>query len=180
VWVVGHFHVTVGGPVTLTFLGTAYWLIPKITGRQLWQPKWALWQARLWFLGMLVMSFSLHAAGLLGAPRRTASVAYNGDATAALWHPYMVVAAAGGTILFISAMLFAVVALGTLISNRKTADTSVEFATPSQISGPTPRALDSIFRWGAIALVLALLAYAGPVAELVQHPGYLAPGMRTW
>jgi cytochrome c oxidase subunit I len=35
-WIVGHFHVTVGGPVALTFLGTSYWLIPRLTGRKLW------------------------------------------------------------------------------------------------------------------------------------------------
>jgi cytochrome c oxidase subunit 1 len=27
-----HFHVTVGGPVALTFLGAAYWMIPRLTG----------------------------------------------------------------------------------------------------------------------------------------------------
>ena len=27
-WIVGHFHVTVGGPVALTFIGAAYWLVP--------------------------------------------------------------------------------------------------------------------------------------------------------
>ena len=27
VWIVGHFHVTVGGPAALTFLGCAYWMI---------------------------------------------------------------------------------------------------------------------------------------------------------
>ena len=30
IWIVGHFHVTVGGPVALTFLGAAYWMIPPI------------------------------------------------------------------------------------------------------------------------------------------------------
>jgi cytochrome c oxidase subunit 1 len=82
IWIVGHFHVTVGGPVALTFMGAAYWLIPRLTGRRLWNPNLALWQTRIWFVGMLVMSISMHYAGLLGAPRRTAEVAYMGAQTA--------------------------------------------------------------------------------------------------
>ena len=76
IWIVGHFHVTVGGPVALTFLGAAYWMIPRLTGRALWKPQWALFQTRLWFFGMLIMSLSMHFAGLMGAPRRTAEVGY--------------------------------------------------------------------------------------------------------
>ncbi len=180
IWIVGHFHVTVGGPAALTFLGTAYWMIPKLTGRQLWSKSWALWQARLWFVGMLVMSMAMHLVGLMGEPRRTASVDYLGSNIAHTWLPYNLVAAAGGTILFISAMMFAVVAIGTLVVNRKTESMEAEFSEPSQVSGPTPSYLDRIFRWGVVALVLAVLAYAGPIAELIHNPGFLAPGMRTW
>ncbi|HLI94618.1 MAG TPA: cbb3-type cytochrome c oxidase subunit I, partial [Candidatus Baltobacteraceae bacterium] len=80
IWIVGHFHVTVGGPVALTFVGIAYWLIPRLTGRALWNPQLAVWQERMWFVGMLVMSMAMHIAGLLGAPRRTADVSYLGAA----------------------------------------------------------------------------------------------------
>jgi cytochrome c oxidase subunit 1 len=180
VWVVGHFHVTVGGPVALTLISSAYWLVPKLTGRQLWNPNLALWQVRLWFVGMLIFSFALHFAGLLGSPRRTANVDYMGNAVAASWHPYMLVAAAGGTILFISALMFACVAIGTYLTNRKTASMEVEFAEPSEMSGDTPLWDQAIFRWGAIALVLAILAYLGPILELMHTTTYLAPGMRTW
>ncbi len=50
IWIVGHFHVTVGGPVALTFVGCAYWMIPKLTGRRLWNPQWgAMANARVVF-----------------------------------------------------------------------------------------------------------------------------------
>ena len=39
---------------------------------------------------------------------------------------------------------------------------------------------DRLGRWGAIALALAILAYAGPLASLLSAHAYLAPGMRTW
>ena len=180
IWIVGHFHVTVGGPVALTFLGAAYWLIPRLTGRALWKPELALWQTRIWFMGMLVMSLSMHYAGLLGAPRRTADVAYMGAQAANSWEPYMLLAAAGGFFLFVSIIMFATVAVGTLFANEKVEDMSVTFATPSEISGPTPTVVQSLFRWGAVALVLALIAYAGPLADIAHNPGSLAPGMRTW
>ena len=71
------------------------WMIPRLAGRALWKPEWALFQTRLWFFGMLIMSLSMHYAGLLGAPRRTAEVAYMGAAAANAWEPYMLLAAAG-------------------------------------------------------------------------------------
>jgi cytochrome c oxidase subunit I len=180
IWIVGHFHVTVGGPVALTFVGAAYWMIPRLTGRELWGRNVALWQTRLWFIGMLVMSLSMHYAGLLGAPRRTASVEYAGAAVAQSWEPYMLLAAAGGGILFLSIILFAVVAVGTLFKNEKTHDMIAEFATAAPESDKTPPVLEHLFRWGAVALVLAVLAYAGPFYELFHAHTYLAPGMRTW
>jgi len=180
IWIVGHFHVTVGGPVALTFVGAAYWMIPRLTGRELWGRGVALWQTRLWFLGMLIMSLSMHYAGLLGAPRRTASVAYEGAAVAQSWEPWMLLAAAGGGILFISICLFVAVAVGTLFTNEKTHSTVATFAVASPASDPTPAVLQHLFRWSVVALILAVLAYTGPVAEHFHAHTYLAPGMRTW
>ncbi|HTZ56199.1 MAG TPA: cbb3-type cytochrome c oxidase subunit I [Candidatus Acidoferrum sp.] len=180
IWIVGHFHVTVGGPVALTFIGATYWLIPRLTGRELWGRSIALWQTRLWFIGMLVMSLSMHYAGLLGVPRRTASVEYAGATLAQSWEPSMLLAAAGGGILFISVCMFATVAIGTLFKNEKTHDTMADFAVPAPQSDPTPPILQHLFRWSVVALVLAFLAYTGPFIELFHSHAYLAPGMRTW
>ena len=180
IWIVGHFHVTVGGPVALTFIGATYWLIPRLTGRELWGRSVALWQTRLWFIGMLVMSLSMHYAGLLGVPRRTASVEYAGATLAQGWEPSMLLAAAGGGILFISICMFATVAIGTLLKNEKTHDTLADFAVPAPESDPTPPMLQHLFRWSVVALVLAVLAYTGPFIELFHSHAYLAPGMRTW
>ncbi len=75
-WVVGHFHITVGGPAALTFIGVTYALIPTLTGRKLFAPKLALLQVYTWFVGMAIMSLSMHWAGLLGSPRRASDVSY--------------------------------------------------------------------------------------------------------
>jgi cytochrome c oxidase subunit 1 len=178
-WIVGHFHVTVGGPVALSFVGLAYWLVPALTGRKLWAPKLALAQTWTWFIGMLIMSTGMHVAGILGSPRRTDNVSYFGVAAAHVWAPEMLAAAIGGAILFVSILMFATVAIGTRFVNERT-DTTVEFAQAEPEAMPTPAVLDRIGPWAVAAVVLAFLAYVGPVTELLQMHPYGAPGLRTW
>jgi cytochrome c oxidase subunit 1 len=182
-WIVGHFHITVGGPVALTFIGVSYGLVPALSGRRLFAPRLALLQVYLWFIGMAIMSTAMHWAGLLGAPRRTSEVTYFGAQGAATWHPEMVWAAIGGSILAISALLFLIVAVGTLIANRRTDPASKQafaFAATDEAAMDTPPVLDKLGRWGVVAIALAVLAYAGPITQQLQAHAYLAPGMRTW
>jgi cytochrome c oxidase subunit 1 len=180
-WIVGHFHITVGGPVALTFVGAAYGLVPALTGRRLFAPKVALAQVWLWFAGMTLMSLSMHWAGLLGSPRRTSDVSYLGAAAAQVWHPEMVSAAIGGAILFVSILMFVYVAVGTRISNeRPDVPPEFRFAAVDAEAMETPAIFDRLGLWGTLAIVLALLAYAGPLHEQFSHHHYLAPGMRTW
>jgi cytochrome c oxidase subunit 1 len=180
-WIVGHFHITVGGPAALTFIGATYGLVPALTGRALFAPKLALVQVYAWFVGMSIMSTAMHWAGLLGSPRRTSDVSYFGAQGAATWHPQMMWAAAGGTIVAISVLMFIIVATGTFVANRPAAERPVfEFASTNEDALETPPVLDKLGRWGALALGLAVLAYAGPVTQQLQAHAYLAPGMRTW
>jgi cytochrome c oxidase subunit 1 len=180
-WIVGHFHVTVGGPVALTFIGATYALIPKLSGRKLFAPQLALVQVYLWFVGMMIMSTAMHWAGLLGSPRRTSDVSYFGAQGAATWHPEMLWAALGGALIATSVLLFIIVATGTYLRNERAAvPPSFEFAPVDADAMPTPAILDKLGRFAVIALVLAILAYAGPVTQELQAHPYLAPGMRTW
>jgi cytochrome c oxidase subunit 1 len=177
-WIVGHFHVTVGGPVALTFIAAAYRLVPSLTGRRLWAPKLALAQTYMYFFGMFLMSMSMHVAGLLGSPRRTSDVTYFGAAGAESWHLEMVLAAIGGTILFVSILMFVAVALGTRFVDTP-AESTIDFA-PSETTTPPPATFDRIGLWAAVALALAVIAYAGPINEVLGQHGYLVKGMRTW
>ncbi|MCG4631464.1 cbb3-type cytochrome c oxidase subunit I, partial [Bifidobacterium pseudocatenulatum] len=63
-------------------------------------------QTATWTIGMLFMSTAMHISGLLGNPRRTGPAAYFKDSLVADWIPYHVAMAIGGTILFISILLF--------------------------------------------------------------------------
>jgi len=180
-WIVGHFHITVGGPVALTFIGASYRLIPALSGRKLFAPRLALASVYTWFGGMVVMSMSMHWAGLLGAPRRTSDVTYLGAQGALSWHPEMVGAAIGGTFVALAVLMFIVVATGTYLTDIKSGDTvPFAFAPIDENAGSTPVILDKLGRWATLAIVVAVLAYAGPIAQHLSDHAYLAPGMRTW
>ena len=87
-WIAAHFHLTVGSAAALTFMGGCYWLVPKVTGRQLELGLLARVQPYLWFLGMVVLL--LHrthrgtdgpaAAGVRDRLRRRAAGAHVGRA----------------------------------------------------------------------------------------------------
>jgi cytochrome c oxidase subunit 1 len=180
-WIVGHFHITVGGPVALTFIGVAYRIIPLLAKRQLYAPRLALASVYTWFIGMAVMSLSMHWAGLLGAPRRASDVTYLGAQGAMSWHPQMVGAAVGGSIVALGVFLFIIVATGTYFNEAKvTTVAGLAFAPVDEHAGPTPVILDRLGQWATIAIVVAVLAYAGPIVQQLTIHSYLAPGMRTW
>jgi hypothetical protein len=75
-WVAAHFHLTVGSAAALTFMGACYWLVPKVSGRELELKLLAKVQPYLWFIGMALFSFTGHIAGLLGLPRRVFTTGY--------------------------------------------------------------------------------------------------------
>ena len=91
----------------------------------------------------------------------------------------MIAMAVGGTLLYISILMFVAVAVGTRFVNEP-AETEFPFATVTEENlAPSP-ILDNVWRWSAVAIALAVLAYAGPLAQLISAHAYGAPGMRTW
>jgi cytochrome c oxidase subunit 1 len=130
---------------------------------------------------MVLMSMSMHIAGLLGSPRRTADVSYFGAAGAQSWHGEMVTAALGGTLLFVSILMFVWVALATALRDLPDAEPEpFRFAPVADEAMTAPAIFDRLPTWGALAIGLAFLAYAGPIYDQVSQPHFLAPGMRTW
>src|SRR5690606_34096580 len=102
-WVVGHFHLTVGGAVTLTFMATTYWLIPYMTGRALWGRRLAVAQPIIFFVGMALTSETMHRLGLAGMPRRTfiSAAPYVPDS----WRFDMALFGIGAGIMFVGGVL---------------------------------------------------------------------------
>ncbi len=179
-WVPGHFHTTLGSAVTLTFFGIAYWLVPKLTGKQLWGRRAALWQAWTWFVGMLLMANGLHILGLnFGMPRRTmiGAAQYVGVD----WQPLLIESAIGGIILGISGLLFFAVMIGTYFSKQKlTEPIEMPVAEPAEEGDIVPRWLDNWKPWIAVTVVLILIAYGPVLYYLLTNLNATSPGFQVW
>lgn len=166
-WMHGHFHLTVGSATALTFMGTAYWLLPKLLGRNLELGLLAKVQPYLWFIGMVLFAVVNHATGLLGMPRRIYEATYNGSPVAAQWQGFTLMSAVGGVFLFTSAVFFLLVMLGTVFAGPKAEQAPIEFAEPLE-GPPSPTVFDRLGGWVAVAVVMIIIAYAYP---LVHHLG---------
>jgi cytochrome c oxidase subunit 1 len=171
-WIMGHFHVVLGATVALTFMGTTYWLLPRICGRELRFPALAIIQPYLWFGGMMLFGVSYHIAGLRGLPRRIYSAAITREFGAQVYG-LAVLAAIGAVILFVSALCYVIVAAGTWLGGKKIQAPAFEFATP--LRPPVAGIWDRFGLWTTIAVVLILAAYAYPIIDLLGHHRYGSP-----
>lgn len=177
-WVVGHFHLTVGTAVTLTFMGITYWLVPLLRGRKLWSRRMALAQAWLWFVGMAIMSNAQHRLGLMGMPRRT--MIGSSPYLQPEWQSSLPLVGIGGAILFISALFYFSNIVLTVVASRESAIVEVPFA--EALSGPenAPAILDRWRPWIALAIVMIVIAYGPTIVRLVATTPFDAPGLRVW
>ena len=183
-WVPGHFHLTVGTAVALTFMAASYWLVPQLTGKRLWSRTAGLVQVVLWFVGMVFMSNAMHRAGLLGMPRRTAEPEYTGfayEAGIGSVGELQAQIVIGGTLLFASLVLFLGVIALTMLGSR-TDDVGVDGNLPPALSGPedAPAVLDNLKLWVAIAVVLVILAYALPLGSIAVDGGLFDTGIDAY
>ena len=177
-WIPGHLHLTVGTAVTLSFMGITYWLVPMLRGRALWSRPLALAQVWSWVIGMVIFSNALHRLGLMGAPRRTMLGA--APYVQPEWKAALPLVGIGGTILTVSALLYFLNLVLTLVASRREYSHGVVFA--EAMSGPdhAPAIFDRWRPWLALAVVLILLAYGPSLARLVASTPFDSPGMRVW
>ena len=130
-------------------------------------------------MNMVIMSGAYHLVGLdFGVPRRVAL----GSATYvdAAWKPYLVDAAVGGVILWISVTLFLVVVVGTLVAGARSArPVEMPIAEPYE-DAPVPLWLDNWRPWVGVALLLIVLAYGPVLANMVATAKLNAAGLRVW
>jgi cytochrome c oxidase subunit 1 len=177
-WIPGHLHLTVGTAVTLTFMGITYWLVPWLCGRGLWSRRLALAQVLLWFAGMALFSNALHRLGVLGAPRRTML-----NATPYLqaeWKPLLTLVGIGGTLLFVSALLYFLNLVLTVVASCTPAPALPEFAEALSGADHAPIILDRWRPWLALAAVLIVVAYGPTLVRLIITTSLQCPGYRVW
>ena len=179
-WVPGHFHLTVASAVTLSFMGISYWLVPYLTGKKLWNPKWATVQAWVWFVGMLIFSNAMHVVGLLGAPRRTplGQAPYIPEE----WSGHLIRVSIGGSILFVSGFMYLFTMVKTALSKKVDESEQVEIPVAESIHDPqeTPSWLDRWLPWIIATIALILVAYGPNLIEQISNIQLNAPGGRVW
>lgn len=184
-WIPGHFHLTVGTAVTLTFMGITYWLIPHLLKRPLFSPTMALWAAWTWFVGMMVFALGMHWQGILGVPRR----AQISNLPAAWAEAYMnaqvpmLITSISGAILLVSIVLYFTVLFRTVFSKQRLADADVP-EIPFSPARPLRREgvvamLDNFKVWFGFAVFLVLVAY-GPSLIYMFANQQPVPGFRLW
>lgn len=179
-WVPGHFHLTVGTGVALTFMGIMYWLVPHITGKKLAAPKVALAQGWLWFVGMAIFSRGLHWIGLLGAPRRTMLGVAIENYGNAQWKVASLMTGVGGTILFLSGLAFFYVIIVTTFFQKETEEVAIPFAEALNPDEKVPAWLMNWKPWLVGVFALIIIAYGPMLVVSLQNLGLLSPGFVVW
>ena len=180
-WVVGHFHLTVGTSVILTFFGISYWLVPYISKRVLTPQinKLGVIQTIVWTVGMLFMSGAMHWVGLLGSPRRTSYTTYGDHATALGWDPYLMFLAVGGTLLIIG-VLMQVYAVFHLMFFAPRGETEFPIAEEEDNATKTPYWTERWGLWIVLMLLFVAMAYVIPLTEFIVNAPPGSPPFKTW
>jgi len=179
-WVPGHFHMTVGTAVALTFVGVAYWMIPYLTGRALWSRKLALASSWIYTIGVLIFARGMISAGLEGMPRRLFRV--QATYTNPDWRLGGVLTGIGGTLMFIGLALFFVV-IGMTILRGKKGEQPKDIPVSRTLLAPSlsgwDRHLDRIGLWVLVTVALIAIAY-GPFFASYLPARMISPGFRLY
>ncbi len=181
-WVPGHFHMTVGSAVAMSFMGIAFWMIPYLTGRELLGRKLALAQAWVYFVGVMIFARGMIQGGLDGMPRRTAMVDAPYRDLVPEWELAGILTGIGGSLMFLGAVLFFIVFLGTIFFGKKKDGYGdipfTETVEPPATEGWATR-LDHFRLWIAITVILILVAY-GPFLFEYLPPRLTSPAWRIF
>jgi cytochrome c oxidase subunit 1 len=180
-WVQGHFHLTVGSAAALTYMGAMYWMVPRLRGVSLQYRPLAQVQPFLWMLGMTFFSLPNHITGLMGLPRRVYDATYGGAPQAQMWSELTAISAAGGIIVFTSALCFVLSIGKTLLQKSDGLQTeSLVWAEPLEEEAPSITAWDHLGRWWILAAVLVVIAYAIPLIGIFSMTRFGSPGFKPF
>ena len=180
-WVVGHFHLTLGMSVVMTFFGISYWLVPHISGRVLTKGmnKLGVVQTIIWTTGMVIMAITMHWVGLLGSPRRTSFTDYFGSAQAAGWEPFMMVIGIGATLLLV-AVIIQVYAVFNMMFFAPKGETEFPIAEVEESATKTPFWTERWGLWVVLMILVIAMAYVLPLTEMIVNAPPGSPPFKTW
>ncbi|MEW6692229.1 MAG: b(o/a)3-type cytochrome-c oxidase subunit 1 [Pseudomonadota bacterium] len=175
-WVTGHFHLIFGGTTVIMYLAAAYWLWPKITGRQLYSRKMAVVQMWTYFIGMVVLTGPWHILGLLFQPRRVSSTPYDSELVAQ-WGGHEALMIVGAAVLVFSGILFIYNLVRTHFNAAPEANTRVEYAVAIHEPMRVPNILNSLTFWNWAMLAYMIVSYGYPI---LQFAFIGTPGVIPW
>jgi cytochrome c oxidase subunit 1 len=115
---------------------------------------------------MQLFSIPSHIAGLMGMPRRVYTGEFHGVEAAQAWVPLVNLSAVGGVILFVSAMCYVGVLVGTMLVMPRGERAAIRYAEPVTPPAPGRSVWDRLGLWTAVAIVIIALAYARPLYHL--------------
>jgi cytochrome c oxidase subunit 1 len=175
-WITGHFHLIFGGAIVMMYFAISYDLWPHLTGRAL--ASFGLMRLQLWswFIGMIVLTFPWHYAGLLGMPRRMAFFDYTDPAMAGQGAA-VIASVMGGAILLVSAALFF-----TILAKGHSAPAvnpgEYRFSVAVQHQAKLPAILNGFGLWVSIMVALTVVNYGFPIANLMMLKNNAVPIVR--
>jgi cytochrome c oxidase subunit 1 len=170
-WVTGHFHLIFAGTVVIMYFAIAYYLWPKMTGKQLHSTRLALTQLWLWFIGMLVLTLPWHVLGLDGQPRRISSTPYD-QVLVDKWQPNEVAMVVGGIILIVSALMLVFNLMKTHGNAQAESSLEVEYAESLHPVLRMPPLMNGFGFWCLLVLVYMIASYGYPIAQFFLMDTY--------
>lgn len=178
-WMPGHFHMTVGGPVFLAFIGMSLFLIAQLGGKRIRYLKAVVAVPYLWFAGIAIFSTSLSVSGLLyNEPRRTnLGLTYANPSSPlydSTWHLSAAFTALGGILMTVAMILYFTSFFSTLFSKREQ-EQELALPTSEPFHDENIRAVQS-FKPFILLMILALLfAYIPPLLEIPKNAPFTSP-----
>ena len=129
---------------------------------------------------MTFFSLPNHITGLMGLPRRVYDATYGGAPQAQMWSELTAISAAGGIIVFTSALCFVLSIGKTLLRKPSGAEEALVWAEPLEHDDARLTMWDSLGRWWILAVVLVIIAYAIPLMDIFRMTRFGSPGFKPF
>src|SRR5699024_5224487 len=114
-----------------------------------------------------------------GGPRRSAYSEYAGNADTAVWGPYQMAQAVGGSILFVAMILMLIIFIYLAFFALK-GEEIYPIAELRDDSIATPKIFENWALWTGITIALILFAYTISLIDIIQSAPPGSPGFKLW
>ncbi len=170
-WMPGHFHMTVAGPVFLSFIGMTLILVSQLLGKEVKLKLFINWVPYMWTIGIFLFSIGLSYGGVHGEPRRTnLGLTYLNPSSPLFrpdWQIQTAVTAIGGGIMTMAMVIYFVIFFTTLFS-KKVHEPRVSFPTSEPLHDENISWVKNIRPWLVAAVLALIVAYGPPLYEIYQ------------